>query len=215
MSSEEEWSVIELGDKEPPPPPSAEKAKHRTPIQSFISSAASWTGKGGKKDSSSSKASNGPLGSVDINSMDPSRASMENPFWARDRHRDKSSILMPEGSPLRPVKTDKGWRKTAFQDLFRREKRDEDENRDPLMAEPEEQKPVKPAKKQWGLRWKRGGNEDKSTTPALPPGDRSDDASSVACAVVPSPIGEGPDTKSIKKKMHSDGSASGFIIDKV
>ncbi|WOL19069.1 hypothetical protein Cni_G27866 [Canna indica] len=203
MSSEEEWSVIDLRDKEPPPP-SAEKEKHRTPIKSFIGSAASWKGKGAKKDS----AKKGPLGSLDVNAMDPSRPSMENPFWIRGQHGDKSSILMPESSPLVPIKTEKGKRKT-FQDLFWREKQEENENRDPMGA-----------KKQWGLdglkKWKRGGGgDDESTAPYLLPGERSNNASSIACTLVASPIGQGPDTKRIKKKMHTDGSASDFIIDKV
>ncbi|THU61453.1 hypothetical protein C4D60_Mb07t23440 [Musa balbisiana] len=203
MSSEEEWSFIELGDKEPPP--AAEKAKHRTPIKAFIGNAASWTTGKGKKDSS--KTNKGPLGSVDVNAMDPSRPSMENPFWTRNQPSDKSSILMSEGSPLIPIKSDKGKRK-AFQELFRRERRDENENSDPLIAEPEE-KPMRPTKKNWGLdvlkKWKRGsGNEDESTTPYLPPGKRSDEVSSIACTLVASPVGDGPDTKRLKKKMHSD-----------
>ncbi|XP_042419300.1 uncharacterized protein LOC122007839 [Zingiber officinale] len=199
MSSEEEWSVIELRDKEPMPP-SAEKSKHRTTIKSFISNAASpWTGKGENKDLSFPKTTKGPLGSVDVN--------------------DKSSILMPESSPVVPVKADKGKRK-MFHDMFRRENHDQDENRDPLIAVTEE-KPVRSTKKQWGLeglkKWKRGGGgrEGDSTTSFLPTVERSDDASSIACTLVASPIGQGPDTKRIKNKIHFDGSASDFIIDKV
>lgn len=201
MSSEEEWSVIELRDKEPMPP-SAEKSKHRTPIKSFISGAASsWTGKGANKDLSFPKTTKGPLASVDVN--------------------DKNSILMSESSPVVPVKAEKGKRK-MFHDMFRRENHDQDENRDPLLAEPEE-KPVKSTKKQWGLeglkKWKRGGGggsrEGDSTTSYLPTIERSDDASSIACTLVAAPIGQGPDTKRIKSKIHFDGSASDFIIDKV
>ncbi|RWW27109.1 hypothetical protein GW17_00008476 [Ensete ventricosum] len=149
MSMEEEWSDIELRDKAPSPV--AGKAKHQTPIKDFISNAASWTGKG-KKDGSC-KAMKGPLGSVDVNVMDPRRPSMEN------QHSGKSSLLMPEGSPLIPIKSDKGKRKT-FQDLFRKGgNKDESENREPLLAEPDE----RPVKSTWGLdglrKWKRNDSE--------------------------------------------------------
>ncbi|XP_031480250.1 uncharacterized protein LOC116250624 [Nymphaea colorata] len=77
----------------------------------------------------------------------------------------------------------------------------------------------KQGKKSWGLKmWRKRGLEDDSTTPYLPPGERSDDIVSTGtgpCALASKPIGEGPDTKLIKKKIHSDGSASDFFIDKV
>lgn len=143
MSTEEEWSDIELGDKAPSTV--AEKAKNQTPIKAFIGNAALWTGKG-KKDGSC-KAMKGPLGSVDVNVMDPRRP------WMENQHSGKSSIQMPEGSPLIPIKSDKGKRK-MFQDLFRKGNTDESENREPLLAEPEERS----MKSTWGLdglrKWK-------------------------------------------------------------
>ena len=50
------------------------------------------------------------------------------------------------------------------------------------------------------------------TTP-LPLNERSD--SEVHVRLVASPMGEGPDTKLIKRKLLSDGSPSDFFIDKV
>ncbi|XP_010913368.1 uncharacterized protein [Elaeis guineensis] len=191
-SSEEEWTVIDLRDKEPAM--TTEKAKHKTPIRSFISNVASpcklWRGKGKE------------------NSVN---------FWEKNQNGDRSSILMmPESSPLVPVKSETTRRK-PFHALFQREQRDQNENKDPSIPRPEERVP-KSLKKQWGLdgikKWKRNNAEEDSTTD-LPHGERSDDASSVPCVLVASPIGEGPDTKRIKKKMHSDGSTSDFFIDKV
>lgn len=60
-------------------------------------------------------------------------------------------------------------------------------------------------------KWKRSNAEEESATPYPPPGERLDDTSSVACMLVARPIGEGPDTKRIKKKMHWDGSTSDFF----
>ncbi|KAG1327088.1 hypothetical protein COCNU_01G010220 [Cocos nucifera] len=189
--SEEEWTVIDLRDKEPTV--TAEKAKHKTPIRSFISNVASpyksWRGKGKEN-------------SVNL--------------WEKNQNGHKSSILMPESSPLIPVKSETRRRK-PFHALFHREQRDQNENKDPSIPRPEERVP-KSSKKQWGFdgikKWKRNNAEEDSTT-YLPPGERSDDTYSVPCMLVASPIGEGPDTKRIKKKMHSDGSTSDFFIDKV
>ncbi|KAG1363993.1 hypothetical protein COCNU_11G008200 [Cocos nucifera] len=207
--STEEWSVIELRDEEPTM--TTEKTKHKTPVKSFISNVASpyksWRGKGKEN----SKNPN-------TNVMDSSKVSMENPFWEKTENGNKSSILMPESSPLvAPVKSEPAKRK-PFHALFQREQREENENKEPSIPKPEEKVP-KSWKKQWGFdgfkKWKRSDSGDESTTPYLPPGERSDDASPIPCALVASPIGEGPDAKRIKKMVHSDGSASNFSIDKV
>lgn len=36
-----------------------------------------------------------------------------------------------------------------------------------------------------------------------------------SCVLVPSPVGQGPDTQQMKRKLHPDGSSSDFFIDKV
>ena len=58
-------------------------------------------------------------------------------------------------------------------------------------------------------KWKRGQREDESTTPYLLSGERSDEVSQNRI------LRDGPDTKRIKTKIHSDGDASDFFIDKV
>ncbi|XP_008788782.2 uncharacterized protein LOC103706461 [Phoenix dactylifera] len=201
--SSEEWSVIELRDREPTT--TTEKSKHKTPMKSFISNVAtpykSWRGKGKEN-------SRNP----NINAMDPSKVSMENPFWEKNKNGNNCSILMPESSPPAPVKSEPAKRK-PFHALFQRQQRDENENKEASTPKPEEKLP-KSSKKQWGFdgfkKWKRSDSEDESATPYLPPGERSDDASPIPRALVASPIGEGPDTKRMKKAMHSD-----FLVDKV
>ncbi|CAN6450651.1 unnamed protein product [Victoria cruziana] len=100
----------------------------------------------------------------------------------------QNSILMPECSPPRPSLAN-------------------------------ETSSFKQGKKYWGLKmWRKRASEDDSTTPYLPLGERSDDVVSndtVPCAIASEPIGEGADTKLIKKKIHPDGCASDFFIDKV
>ena len=183
---EEEWSVIELRDKESPAP--AEKAKHRAPIKSFIN----WRGGKDKKEPPSS--------------IKNAAANTET----------SSSIMMPESSPMAPPPKSEKSKRKPFRSLFDKEEKAEDANA------ATSKKKTTPVKKQWGLdgfkKWKRASSEeDESATPYLVSGERSDDATttSVTCTLVASPIGEGPDTKRIKKKLHFDGSSSDFFIDKV
>ncbi|KAF4346202.1 hypothetical protein G4B88_004926 [Cannabis sativa] len=76
--------------------------------------------------------------------------------------------------------------------------------------------PTKSAKKHWGFdgfkKWSKNDSEDE--TAPLPLNERSD-SEVYSNHLVASPIGEGPDTKLIKKKLHKDGSPSDFFIDKV
>ncbi|CAI0542593.1 unnamed protein product [Linum tenue] len=75
-----------------------------------------------------------------------------------------------------------------------------------------EQSSVKSAKKkQW---WKRNDSEDETAPLPLNIG-RAGDCEDDYGNLVTSPIGEGPDTKQIKRKLHSDGTPSDFFIDKV
>lgn len=77
----------------------------------------------------------------------------------------------------------------------------------------------KSAKKQWGFdgfkKWKKNDSDDE-TAPLPLNNERSDSESYLgSCHLVDTPIGEGPDTKLIKRKLHSNGSPSDFFIDKV
>lgn len=141
----------------------------------------------------------------------------EKPFWEEGGGSvENLSVLMPESSQNVPVKEEK-VKKKSFRTLFQKEQMEGSGKKERTPAE--EKRTPKSSRTPWGFdglrKWKRSNWEDEATTPYLPPGERSDDASSLPCALVPSPVGEGPDTKRIKKKMHPDGGASDFFIDKV
>ncbi|WCJ30075.1 hypothetical protein M5689_011658 [Euphorbia peplus] len=97
-------------------------------------------------------------------------------------------------------------KRKPFKTLFQKEQNDNNS---------EEKVSPKLAKKQWSFdgfkKWKKGDCEHE-TAPLPLNTERSD---SESCNLVNSPIGEGPDIKLIKKKLHSNGSASDFFIDKV
>ncbi|XP_057416642.1 uncharacterized protein LOC130711161 [Lotus japonicus] len=152
------------------------------------------------------------------------RQSSENPFWNAEPNGNKSegtTILMEESGPPEAVKETGGSEKLKrkpFRTLFHREQREGVGGGSGGGGPEPEQRAGKPVKKQWGFdgfkRWKR--NEADDETAPLPLNERSDSgghsASSQSLARV---HGEGPDTKLLKKKLHSDGSPSDFFIDKV
>ncbi|XP_077236712.1 uncharacterized protein LOC143878292 [Tasmannia lanceolata] len=239
-NQEEEWSVIELKDEQclisKSTTPSKTKDKHRSPMKQ-IKGAVSMINVTSPYKSGKSKGNKGipifasePLCPVDQNRpyysiTNTSESFKENPFWenppnGKGRVDENQSILMPESSPPKPTKigSEKGTdkvKKKVFGTLFQREQ--SGENRGNLVCDPDEV--GKSAKKRLNFdgfkKWKKSKWEDESTMPYLPTGERSDDVSSTPCVLVASPIGEGPNTKRIKKKIHSDGSASDFFIDKV
>ncbi|CBI25595.3 unnamed protein product, partial [Vitis vinifera] len=193
-NSEEEWSVIDLRDE-----------------QCLLSKESSNS----KSKSKHEKSIIGPVS--EHSGHNELGLSRENPFWnihLKEKESETRSILMPESIPVETVKVEKSGadkaKKKVFRTLFQKEG---SEN----VPESEE-KVSKSGKKQWGFeglkKWKRNNWEDE-TTP-LPLSERSDIESYLGpCQLVASPIGEGPDTKQIKRKIHSNGSSSDFFIDKV
>lgn len=185
-NEEEEWSVIDIKDE-----------------QSFVS-----------KDSVLSRSKTkhrSPLKQIKaaISSNNSTKDGKET--TKTDLKMNQSSILMLDSSPPDPHKpekeslADRGKKKT-FRSLFGGD------------ATPDHEERVeKSGRKQWSFKkWKKSSEVDESTVPYLPPGERSDYVSSTtSCVLVASPIGEGPNTKQIKKKLHSDGSSSDFFVDKV
>jgi hypothetical protein len=130
------------------------------------------------------------------------------------------SILMEESGPLEPGKESGGgggsekWKRKPFRTLFHKEQREGNGGSEV------EQRGGKSAKKQWGFdgfkKWKRNENELDDETAPLPLNQRSDsEAFSASSQSFARTVGDGPDTKLIKKKLHSDGSPSDFFIDKV
>ncbi|KAK3026569.1 hypothetical protein RJ639_041155 [Escallonia herrerae] len=119
--------------------------------------------------------------------------SQENPFWdsnLRETETEARSILMSESLPPESVKAEK----RSGGDKVKK----------------------KSGKKQWGFdgfkKWKKNDSEDE--TAPLSVNGRSDGEPYLG-RLVESPIGEGPDTKEIKRKLHADGSPSDFFVDKV
>lgn len=238
VNSEEEWSSIEFKDEQclirnDSMASTNNKAKNRTPMKNLKGAAVSMIGiatpykfgkNKGKRGTENSAAE--PLCSVDLNrpSANVFDSFKENPFWetpSKANGSENQSILMPECSPPLPHKSadkERGTekvKKKAFRSLFQKEQSDENTGNGRDFVTETDEKASKSAKKQWGFKkWKRS-NLDEESTPYLPPGERSDDISPTPCVLVSSPIGEGPNTKLIKKKIHSDGSASDFFIDKV
>jgi len=209
---EEEWSVIDLKDEKCSVNKENSGSKSRSSQGSSmkqIKGAASvfGFGKGGKNGKEKSIFDSPYLS-----------ANNENPFWdaqAKGAQSEGGSILMEESEPPEAVKESSGLEKPKrkpFRTLFHKEQR---ERHGGGGGAEQDQRSGKAVKKQWGFegfkKWKRNESEDETSSLSL--GERSDNEA------YPGPfakgIGEGPDTKLIKKKLHSDGSPSDFFIDKV
>lgn len=220
-NSEEEWSVIDLRDEQcllsKESSNSKSKSKHGSAIKQIkgVASVLSFATPHKNVKNREEKSIIGPVS--EHSGHNELGLSRENPFWnihLKEKESETRSILMPESIPVETVKVEKSGadkaKKKVFRTLFQKEG---SEN----VPESEE-KVSKSGKKQWGFeglkKWKRNNWEDE-TTP-LPLSERSDIESYLGpCQLVASPIGEGPDTKQIKRKIHSNGSSSDFFIDKV
>lgn len=214
VQPEEEWSEIELGDKERPAADTKQsKTKHLPSIKPFkgaMSFVGISTGKG--KETTSSAASE-PLRPVDLNRRPNGEAPSlreKTPLREGQKGIENSSIMMPVSLQNPPPAKEEKVKKKSFRAMFHKEQREGNGTKDLAAGDGEKTTPPRAPRMHWGLdglrKWKRSACDDESTAPYLPPGERSDDAASV---------GEGPDTKRIKKKIHSDGAASDFFIDKV
>lgn len=206
-TSEEEWSVIDLKDEKGSVnkenlSSTKSRSNHGSAMKQ-IKGAASAFGfvKAGK---------NGTEKSIfDSPSLSAKNEMRENPFWenqSEGKQSGEGSILMEESGPPEPVKESSGVEKLKrkpFRTLFHKEQREGLE---------QDQRSGKSVKKQWGFdgfkKWKKNESEDE--TAPMPLNDSEAYSASFAKS-----LGEGPDTKLIKKKLHSDGSPSDFFIDKV
>ncbi|XP_057968336.1 uncharacterized protein LOC131157898 [Malania oleifera] len=229
-SSEEEWSVIDLRDEQcllnkdssHSKPKSKQgsavkQIKGATSVLNFVSSYKLGKNKEGKEVNEPNTKHFRPIRENICSS------SATNPFWdshLKDKEIETRSILMPESLPPEPIKVEnesaEKVKKKPIRTLFQREQRDG--NGVGGYGPNSENTPPKSAKKQWGFdgfkKWKRSNREDEEAP--LPLSERSDNKTfSESCQLVESPMGEGPDTKQIKRKLHPDGSASDFFIDKV
>ncbi|XP_006359527.1 uncharacterized protein [Solanum tuberosum] len=212
-TTDDEWSVIDLKDeksylgKENSISSSKDKQKQTSSaIKQQIKGAASVFG------FASSKKERGILNPVSENCSERNElgVSTENPFWnthLREKDSETKSILMVESLPNEPVKVKK--QKKPFKSLFGVD--------DQHRGEPEsEGKSKSGGKKQWGFdgfkKWKKNDSEDETVPLSL---DEKSDGGTYLGQLVDEPVGEGPDFKQIKIKLHPNGAPSDFFVDKV
>ncbi|WJX90430.1 hypothetical protein P8452_72330 [Trifolium repens] len=203
-NSEEEWSVIDLKDDKSLMNKenlnSKGKSNHGSTLKQ-IKGAASVFGF-----VSSNKHEKSIFDSPSLNS--------------KGKQGEGVSILMEESGLPEPGKESGGGggseksKRKPFRTLFHKEQREGNGGSEV------EQRGGKSAKKQWGFdgfkKWKRNENELDDETAPLPLNQRSDsDAFSASSQSFARTVGDEPDTKLIKKKLHYDGSPSDFFIDKV
>lgn len=211
-NSEEEWSVIDLKDEKKENSCSRTKVKNNSSAMKQIKGAASVFGF-----ASSHKKYREEKSIFDLeaqlsvhNRNDVMLCSKENPFWNKGKDSEMQSILMQETMPNELCSN----KRKPFRTLFHRDQKESGEN----VADVEEKGSSKSVKKQWGFegfkKWKKNDSDDE--TAPLPLNEKSDSEAYLgSCKLVSSPVGEGPNTREIKKKLHSNGSSSDFFIDKV
>lgn len=243
-NSEEEWSDIDLKDEQCLIKKESSNSKHKSKRSSAlkqIKGASSVLSHISPYKPGKSKEEKSIFDSVAENlrsghhqtassgfAMNEMGKSMENPFWntnLKEKENENKTILMSESVPIEPTKEEVGSTEKAkrkpFRTLFHKEQREEGHGGGGGgngLDSSSEARVLKPSKKQWGFegfkKWKRNDSEDEAAP--LPLNERSDSKGYVPTSqFVASPVGEGPDTKQIKKKLHSDGSSSDFFIDKV
>ncbi|XP_019198003.1 PREDICTED: uncharacterized protein LOC109191789 [Ipomoea nil] len=187
--SDEEWSVIDLKDdkEESMNSKPKPKPKQKAAMKQIKGAAASALG----------FARSEKIKEENLKPFNPSQ-STENPFWSESK-----SILMAESlGPEPSVKVEKQSggekpKRKPFRSLFQTEASEEKE---------------KSGKKQWGFdgfkKWKKSDSDDETAPLSL--AEKSDGKETYR-----EPIGEGPDTKQIKKKLLPNGAPSDFFVDKV
>ncbi|KAL5839882.1 hypothetical protein ACOSQ4_012490 [Xanthoceras sorbifolium] len=229
-NSEEEWSIIDLKDEKSQLSKenfhSGSKLKHNNSAMKQIKGAAAVLGF-----ASSHKKHREEKSIFDIeakfsaSNKNDMACSKENPFWDgryKEKESETRSILMQESLPNESSIKGSGGnsveksKRKPFRTLFHRDQREGHGGGENGLDF--EGRGSKSAKKQWGFegfkKWKRSDSDDE--TAPLPLNERSDSEAYLAsCKLVSSPVGEGPNTREIKKKLHSNGSSSDFFIDKV
>ncbi|KAI8565681.1 hypothetical protein RHMOL_Rhmol03G0279600 [Rhododendron molle] len=228
--SSNEWSVIDLKDEKCLPAQESSNSKTKSKNGSAVrqmKGSNSIFGFGSSHKNGKGKENKGPIDPgpdhfAPFAKNEQLGLSRENPFWdsnLRQKESETQSILMMESSPPESKKVDnrsesEKAKKKMFRTLFQKEERHE--NGDHGLDY--EEKVSKSGKKQWGFdgfkKWKKSESEDE--TAPLPLSERSDSEMFLGSnRLVASPVGEGPDTKQIKRKLHSNGAPSDFFVDKV
>lgn len=202
-NSEEEWSVIDLKD---------DKSLMNKENLNSNSNSKSKTNQGSGLKQIKGAAS--VFGFVKHGKNGTEKSIFDSPSL---NSKESGSILMEESGAPETVKengSSEKFKRKPFRSLFHWEQREGNGGNEV------EQRGVKSSvKKQWGFdgfkKWKRNDLDDE--TAPLPLNQRSDSEAYSDSSSQPfgRTLGEGPDTKLIKKKLHSHGSPSDFFIDKV
>ncbi|KAL0427398.1 UNVERIFIED_CONTAM: hypothetical protein Slati_2914600 [Sesamum latifolium] len=133
----------------------------------------------------------------------------------------KPSLLMVESLPSEFVMAaekqslnNKGKRK-PFQILVQREPEGRADGNH-IGLESENKENMKSGKKAWIFdgfkKWKKNDTKDEIDSSFL---NEQSDGASYGGKLVANPVGEGPDTKQIKRKLHPNGAPTDFFVDKV
>ncbi|KAK6944405.1 hypothetical protein RJ641_025507 [Dillenia turbinata] len=213
---EEQWSVIDLKDENSLHSKESSNSKYRSKHGSAMKQIKEAASIFGFTSSSKKEKSKGEKGVVKSNGLNKKEYGVfrENPFWEsnlKEKESETQSILMSESHKPMYEKAE-NVKKKPFRNLFLSEHSEGNEN---VKVDEDDSKS---GKNKWGFdgikKWKRRDSEDE--TAPLQLDERSDsEAFMGSCKLVESPIGEGPNTEQIKKKLHSNGSSSDFFIDKV
>lgn len=201
-TSDEEWSIIDLKD---------EKISVN---QDFL------TSKNTSRERSSlrkMKAAVSVLGFVSPNKNGNSRE--KNVLSTANSHLNdkesgaKPSILMVESLPSEFVMAEK----QSLGNKGKRKPFQTGSGGNHIGLNSEEKANVNSGKKAWIFdgfkKWKKNETEDEMD-PSSSLTEKSDGAS-YGGKLVANPVGEGPDTKQIKRKLHPNGSPTDFFVDKV
>lgn len=168
--------------------------------------------------------------------INPTESFKENPFWqvaglidfpeqSEKKTSEESALL---GQPLAPVHKRGATRtkvKKAFNQLLHKVQRDRSKEGEPEVPysshlsdsdSDNDDQQLKKVKKPWGMDlFKSSKKTNTEEEMAYLPLNGSTEEALSPSKLVLNPIGEGPNTKKIKKKLHSNGAATDFFIDKV
>ncbi|KAK6151655.1 hypothetical protein DH2020_014290 [Rehmannia glutinosa] len=220
-TSSDEWSVIDLKDEKCSANKNISTSKKNSkdhPMVKKVKGAASVFGfvsQDKDKKSKENEENNAHGKNTWTKEQNVRFARNEKHIGLNEKESDSKSILMVESSPWACVMAEKSKDK-QFRTNFQREQEEESRDSDDSRQNPEKEK-GKSAKKAWVFdgfkKWKKNDLEDeKSTSLSI---NEKLDGESCGVKLVENPVGEGPDTKQIKRKLHPNGAPTDFFVDKV
>lgn len=168
--------------------------------------------------------------------INPTESFKENPFWqvaglidapeqTEKKTSEETALLGQPSAPVHKRGATRAKVKKAFNQLFLKGQRDHSKESEPELPyashlsdsdSDNDDLQLKKVKKPWGMDlFKSSKKMDTNEETAYLPLNGSSEEALSPSKLVQNPIGEGPNTKKIKKKLHSNGAATDFFIDKV